>query len=105
LEGFGRDIPALLRKLLYDYYRFFSHGVLNSDGRRIFEELARMLIYEHPEYKGLIRRIRRNPTIESMRKLSDIILGEKVYDEIMDIVINGPYTYKVHMKKYSGASH
>lgn len=57
---FGPEVKNLLRKLLLGFNLYFSEDVLNSDGRKLFHEVAKMLIYEHPEYKALISRVRRN---------------------------------------------
>ncbi len=82
-----------MRKLLRGYRLYFSRGVLNSDGRRLFEEFARFLVYEHPEYKGLVSRARRDPSLENVVRVAEIVLDREEIDEILDTVINGPYTY------------
>ncbi len=88
---FGRDIEALLKKLLLGYKRYFHNDVLNSDGRKLFEEILRMTMYEHPELRRLIYRLRRNPTIDSVLKLAKIVLGERKTKEIYKIGVYGLY--------------
>ncbi len=90
---FGKDIGYLLKKLLLGYRIYFHNDVLNSDGRRILEEILRMLMYEHPEYRKLIYKIRRNPDLENIIKLGELVLGKEVY-ELLDLAIHGPYNYK-----------
>ncbi|MCD6488585.1 MAG: hypothetical protein J7K21_05105 [Desulfurococcales archaeon] len=90
---FGKDIGYLLKKLLLGYRIYFHNDVLNSDGRRILEEILRMLMYEHPEYRKLIYKIRRNPDLENILKLGELVLGKEVY-ELLDLAIHGPYSYR-----------
>jgi len=75
-ESYGKDVKNLLYKLLINHRDFFSYDMMNSEGRKIFEEMARMLIYEHPEMKKLIVKIRRKPTLDNVIKLAKIIIGE-----------------------------
>jgi len=88
---FGKDIEALLRKLLLGYKQYFHNDVLNSDGRKLFEEILRMTMYEHPELRRLVYRLRRNPTIDSVLKLAKIVLGDKEAEEIYRIGVYGLY--------------
>jgi len=90
---FGKDIGYLLKKLLLGYRIYFHNDVLNSDGRRILEEILRMLMYEHPECRKLIYKIRRNPDLENILKLGELVLGKEVY-ELLDLAIHGPYSYR-----------
>lgn len=73
----GPDVKNLMRNLLQNAPAYFSHDHLNSEGRKIFEEMARMLIYEHPEYKPLVRKVRRNPSLANVMKVAEVVLGEE----------------------------
>lgn len=75
------------------YWVYFSNGVLNSDGRRLFETIARMIVYEKPWYKGLVNRVRHDPCLENVLRLAEEILGEEAY-EIIEAVIEGPYRWR-----------
>ncbi len=91
----GREVRTLLLKLFKEFYRYFdtSTETLNSDGRRLFEELARYLVYEHPELKPLVKKVRREPTLQNLLKLVDHVLGEREYaEELLSTAIYGPYT-------------
>ncbi len=88
---FGRDIGALLRKLLIGYRRYFHNDVLNSDGRKLFEEILRMTVYEHPELRRLVYRLRRDPTIDSVLKLAELVLGRDEALELYRIGVYGLY--------------
>ncbi len=89
----GRDIEVLLRKLILGYTTYFSYDVLNSEGRKIFEEMARMLIDEHPEIKPSVKRVRRKPTFENIVRLASRVLGEKEVEELTRLLWQGPYKY------------
>ncbi len=89
---FGKDVGFILRKLIKGYMVYFSRGALNSDGRRLFEEAARMIVYEHPELKPLISKARRNPTLENILKIAERVLGGEAR-VLLASAINGPYYY------------
>jgi len=91
---FGPDVYNLFRKLISGYKVYFSHGILNSEGRKIFEEAVRMLIYEYPEYKPIISKARRDPTLENVLKVARIVLDEDEIENLLDIAIYGIYTYR-----------
>ncbi len=92
---FGPDVKSLLKKLILGYREYFSNDILNSEGRKVFAELARMLVYEHPELKSVVRRVRRDPTLENVLRIARLVLGEKVTEELFSSVIQGPFTYKL----------
>ncbi|RLF23825.1 MAG: hypothetical protein DRN15_05115 [Thermoprotei archaeon] len=75
--SFGPDVKSLIRKLIMHRHVYFSNGILNSEGRKVFEEMARMLVYEHPQLKKFIRRIRNRPTLDNIMKLAKLVLGDE----------------------------
>ncbi len=86
---FGKDVEALLRKLLLGYRTYFHNDVLNSDGRKIFEEILRMIMYEHPELRRIVYKVRRNPTIDSVLRIAVLVLGEEEARRIYRIGVYG----------------
>ena len=86
---YGRDIGNLLRKLLLGYHKYFHNEVLNSDGRRLFMEILRMLLYEHPELRRTIYRVRRRLDLESVLKISRLVLGEEETEYLFNIGFYG----------------
>ena len=92
-DSFGPEVRSLARKLLLGYRIYFDRfGALNSDGRRLLAELCRYLVYEHPEMKEFVKRVRKEPTLENLAKLFSTILGEEEVRELIDIGIYGLYT-------------
>lgn len=91
--SYGLDVKNLLRKLLTNYRLYFSNDVLNSEGRKVFEEMARMLIHEHPEHKPIIQRARRNLSLKNVLKVARMVLGDGIEDVIRQ-ADEGPYTYR-----------
>jgi len=89
---FGPDVVRLARKLAEGYMVYFSRGVLNSEGRKVFEEMARMLIDEHPELKKVVSRARRNPTLENVVRVLERVLGEEA-GALVASAVEGPYVY------------
>ena len=91
-DSFGPEVRSLARKLLLGYRLYFDRfGALNSDGRRLLAELCRYLVYEHPELKRVVRRVRKNPTLENLSKLFSTILGEDEVANLVGLGIYGPY--------------
>lgn len=93
MSRFGPDVYRLARKLAEGYRAYFSMDYLNSEGRKLFEEMARMLVEEHPELKQLVTRARRKPTLENVKKILERILGEEQVDELLEASLQGPYSY------------
>ncbi len=93
-KGYGRDIKYLFIKLFKGYRRYFSGDVLNSDGRRIFEEILRMLLYEHPEHRRLVYRARRDPCLKNVVRVAELVMSREEIEEILNTVINGFYKYR-----------
>ncbi len=90
---FGRDVEALLRKLLLGYNKYFHNDVLNSDGRRLFMEILRMLLYEHPEYRRLVYRVRRRLDLDSVLRVAELVLGREEAMELLEIGVYGVEEY------------
>jgi predicted ABC-class ATPase len=91
---FGRDIVYLTRKILLNRNIYFSNDQMNSEGRKIFEELSRMIIDEHPYLKNQVKKTRKRGDLLSFIKLSEIILGEKEVQEILYATTHPPYVFK-----------
>lgn len=92
MTSYGRDLKYLMRKLLLGYRLYFDKdGVLNSDGRRLLEEIARFLIYEHPELKPLVRKVRKNPTLSNVIRLAEAFMSSEEIKELVEIGIYGLY--------------
>jgi len=89
----GPDVVRLARKLALGYRLYFSGDALNSEGRKLFEEMARMLVYEHPELKGVVTRARRNPTLSNVLKVLERILGEEA-EKLVRGGVEGPYSWR-----------
>jgi len=87
----GPDVVRLAKKLALGYRLYFSGDALNSEGRKLFEEMARMLIYEHPELKNVVRKARRNPTFGNVLKVLERVLGEEA-EKLVREGVEGPFT-------------
>ena len=82
-------IKDYLRVLLLNFYKFFSKDcVLNSDGRRLFNDIAREVAKHKPNLMKLIKNIRKNPTLENILKLAREFLAD---DEISELISLGVY--------------
>jgi hypothetical protein len=91
-SSIGPDVVRLARKLALGYRLYFSGDLLNSEGRKVFEKMARMLVYEHPELKGVVTRARRNPTLGNVLKVLERILGEEA-EKLVREGVEGPYSW------------
>ncbi|PUA32531.1 MAG: hypothetical protein B7O98_07735 [Zestosphaera tikiterensis] len=73
-----------MRKLLTEYRLYFDkNGVLNSEGRKLLEEMLRFLIYEHPEYKPLASKTRKEPTLSNVIKLAEVFMSLEEVEELL----------------------
>ncbi len=70
-SGDREYLEYLLDKIMEPEY--WSHGVLNSEGRTLLNLIARILASYHLGLRGIIARVRRNPTYENVSKLVEII--------------------------------
>lgn len=89
---FGPDVVRLARKIASNHLLYFSYDQLNSEGRKVFEEMARMLVHEHPELKKLVVRARRRPTLDNVMKVLERVLGEEAW-ELVKGSVEGPYKW------------
>ncbi len=71
----GPDIAPLLEKLLLHVDEYFSRGRLNTEGRKVFEEAARMIVYEKPYYKPYVARARRSGSEEDVVRVAELVMG------------------------------
>lgn len=92
MPGFGPDVERLARKLVEGYAAYFSYDMLNSEGRKVFGEMARMLVHEHPELKPVVVKARRDPTLENVMKVVERVLGPEAW-ALLRSSVSGPYTY------------
>lgn len=89
-----RDLEYLVVKLLLGYKLYFDRdGVLNSEGRKLFEEIARLLVYEHPEFKPLVKKTRKNPTLSNVVKVAETLVDPERVRELVEAGVQGPYKY------------
>ncbi len=78
-------VSSLFRKLFLGYGKYFSKwGLLNSDGRRLLNEIIKPILKQKPQAKPLIKEVRKNPTLENLRKLSELYIEEGVTDELVN---------------------
>ncbi|BES82719.1 hypothetical protein [Pyrodictium abyssi] len=70
-SGYPVEACRILEMLLRGYYSYFSRDVLNSDGRRLFERMVKLLLDSNPGLRRLIYRVRRDPTIEMILRLAE----------------------------------
>lgn len=60
---------SLLYKLISHREKFFHGDYLNSDGKRVLEEIFRILLEHYPWLRKRIWKIRRDPSIYRIIKL------------------------------------
>lgn len=80
MKQFSKDVVHLMKKLLLGYNKFFHNDVLNSDGRKVLETIAKALLHEYPEYKKIVYKVRRNPDLRNVMKLAELVLGDSAYE-------------------------
>lgn len=68
-----QEAYRLLRKLVLEYEEYFSHDILNSEGRKVFEKAVKIILREHPELRQLVSKVRRRPTLENILKIIRVV--------------------------------
>lgn len=82
-------MASLIRKLLTEYKEYFSKdGILNSDGRKLLEDIIKPTVRRYPHTKAIARKVRKEPTIENVLKLARLYLSDEdvnaaLYDGIV----------------------
>jgi hypothetical protein len=78
---------SLFSKLFLNYIEFFSKdGVLNSDGRRVLEEILRPSVKRYSRLRKIARRVRKDPTLENVMRIGEEFMP---YDVMMKMVEAG----------------
>ena len=81
---FREWMRSLLAKMLLSFGKYFSKDcVLNSDGRRLLEEVLKPAVRKYPHLKGIARKVRREPTLENVLKLASLFMGEDEAEELV----------------------
>ncbi len=89
-EHICRDLRYLMTKILYGRELYFDRNYyLNSEGRKIFIEIARLINKCFPHYRDRMRDLRKNPSIENIAKFAEELYGS----EIIEKIFCGPYIY------------
>ena len=90
-------VISLLRKLFLGYGKYFSKsGVLNSDGRRVLNEVIKPILEQNPQIKPLIKDVRKEPTLENLRKLAELYISREL---IEDLINDGIYLSVLYREK------
>ena len=53
-----------------------------------------MLVYEHPEYKPLVSKARRDPSLENILRVAELVVTREEARELIDTCLHGPYRYR-----------
>lgn len=89
-----REAYHLARKLVLGQSKYLSKGgELNSDGRKLLEELVRSALRCRPELKSLVTRVRKRPVLENVIKLVEAFVDRGEVEGILEVLREGPYTY------------
>ncbi len=84
---FREWMRSLIAKMLLGFGEYFSKDcVLNSDGRRLLEEILKPTVRRYPHLKGIARKVRREPTLENILKLASIFMND---DEAKELTREG----------------
>ncbi len=74
------EIEPYIKQLLTNYQYYFSKDlVLNSEGRKLLNIIARIVMSKCKELSSTIKKLRKNPTLDNVLKLVDRALGSSEY--------------------------
>ena len=83
-ERFNSWMVSLITKLLTNYGCFFSiQGVLNSDGRKLLEDIVKPLLRRRPELKGVVSKVRKDPSVERILRLAEEFMSRQEATELL----------------------
>ena len=71
-RGYRRELCEIYEALTSRRELWSKDLYLNSDGRRLFEVLLRLLLEEHPEHRRLVARARREPSWRMLARLAEL---------------------------------
>ncbi len=87
-ESSCRELRRYMTHLISNYYIYFDkNSILNSDGRRLLNELIREGMKCFPELRKLFKEVRKDPTLEKVMKLAKKVLGEYEAQELLQLSI------------------
>ena len=67
-------INNMLRELLENRHMYFDKNLtLNSEGRKILNKVIAALLQNNFEHRKLLEKVRREPTIENIVKLTELV--------------------------------
>ena len=66
-------IKPLKRELVDHYREYFDNDVLNSEGRKVFEQIVRICLLNNLSVKKLVDKVRRKPTYDNVLKFLNIL--------------------------------
>ena len=94
-EKYKQWMCSLFEKLLKNYGRYFSKdGTLNSDGRKLVENIIHQSVKRNPQLKQIARDLRREPTLNNVLKLAREFLSDEILDCFLKKGISMSYTVK-----------
>ncbi|MEM0371834.1 MAG: hypothetical protein QXG46_03060 [Ignisphaera sp.] len=77
-----KEVSMLIDELVNNKEKYFDKNlVLNSEGRKLFSRITKILIVLHPELRRTLSRSRSTPTFEGICKLVEH-LNELKMDQI-----------------------
>jgi len=81
---------SYIRVLLLNFHKFFSKDcVLNSDGRRLLNDIAREVAKHRPNLLKLVRKVRKDPTLEHVLKLAREFFSAGEISELISLGVYG----------------
>lgn len=78
MEDSCRDLSeavSLMKILLTNNRRFFHNEVLNSDGRKLYIKILKVVFRYCPKYRRMLRGLKGIYTIEAVVKVAERIFG------------------------------
>jgi len=86
-------VSRLLAELLENVEKYFDKNLtLNSEGRKILEKVIAILMNSSFDFKRLVKKVRKEPTLENIVKLAETILGSEVANHLRHLRSN----YSLH---------
>ena len=100
-ESSKKFAVSLVKKLLQNYSSFFDkkNAVLNSDGRRILNDIIRECLKIFPEKHELCKNARREPTLKNIRKLAELFLPPSDVDELIHEGVSASWIRKRKIRR------
>lgn len=72
-------LHSLFKELIVNRWKYFDDEYVNSDGRKLLEDIFRIVVEVNPSLRRRIYRVRRDPSFSNIVKIGVELIGFEIY--------------------------